>query len=97
MAAKSLWPATAAQIEAAGYEIGEFGTCSGPHCNAVILWVLTRHRKRMPLQSCGQVGGTGRHIYEPHFASCPDRKRFERPKQPPKPPTPNVIPFRRPQ
>lgn len=71
------WPATSAEILAAGYHSERdlsgkphWDVCRGPTCRAAILWLITPRGARMPVTR--EKDGT----WQVHFANCPDRKRF---------------------
>lgn len=66
-----LWPATQQDIEAAGYQFAGMTQCSGSTCTDIIQWVKTPNGKRLPLTVMPDL-----ETYRPHFADCPDVKRF---------------------
>lgn len=61
------FPKTEDELAKAGYEYEGTRKCSGPTCDVLLAWYRTPNGKRIPLEE-----GT----LEPHFAKCPDVKRF---------------------
>lgn len=64
---KLKYPATDKELVAAGYEFKTNSDCSGPR-------FLTPKGKSIPMTTVGDRDGEV--TYQPHFADCPDRKRF---------------------
>jgi quercetin dioxygenase-like cupin family protein len=73
--AKLKYPATAAELEAAGYVKKNESQCSGRRCNATIHWYLTPNLKKIPMS---RVEGEPGEVFQPHFVDCPDRPNFKR-------------------
>ena len=68
------WPAHRDELEKHGYRFPTtMGSCRG--CGAAICWVETPHGKKMPLNR------TGVHLWESHFASCPEAEAFRKKKK----------------
>lgn len=66
------WPyETPEELTAAGYTFSNTSRCSGPTCGAEIEWWRTPLNKAIPLDA---------ETLEPHFSTCPDVKRFRKPK-----------------
>ena len=68
------WPATRAELEAAGYKLRFHAKCNAKACGRMISWYLTPTGKHMPLT--GKIGEPG-FVLEPHWASCPGAKEFK--------------------
>lgn len=68
------FPATRAELEAAGYIFSDPGRCSS--CRATIIWTLTPAKRRMPLDP--PQGPEARH--HSHFATCPMAAQHRRPR-----------------
>jgi hypothetical protein len=68
------FPRTRHELEQAGYRYVRTLTCTGPTCSAMIEWWLTPKKKYIPLEFRESFGVD---ICEPHWATCPDRARFQ--------------------
>lgn len=60
----------------------EINTCRS--CGAVIIWLLTKTGKSMPVDASSVQAQKGALIYDPekghisHFSTCPQAKRWKR-------------------
>jgi hypothetical protein len=74
------WPHdTLAKLRDAGYSYQEQGKCLSPNCRVTVFWFITPNRKWMPFEMIAPTdheSATTR--YQPHFASCPDARKFSR-------------------
>jgi hypothetical protein len=76
------FPDTKETLEAAGYVFDNDGVCRGPSCGARVEWWITPDGKRMPMSVQEIKIGEGYFAKAigfkriPHWADCPDAKRF---------------------
>ena len=74
--AKINWPATGAEVKAAGYKSNRnrdgslHSLCRD--CQAVVYWVTTPNGKKMPLERAGQDR------FQSHFSTCPNADQRRR-------------------
>lgn len=66
---------TLEKLREAGYEYVERGKCLAPSCREQIYWFLTPNKKWMPMELWVTAEGER---YQPHFATCPESRKFSR-------------------
>jgi len=62
------FPATPAELEAAGYRFDTVGRCRGTRCQAELRWYWTPKGRRIPLNADGTA----------HWATCVDERQFRK-------------------
>lgn len=75
---------TQEKLRDAGYSFQETGKCLAPSCKTIIHWFITPKGKWMPFELFSPTGEVGDHdrdqpfSYRPHFATCPESRKFSR-------------------
>ena len=80
------WPHdTLVKLRDAGYSYQEQGKCLNPACKVTVFWFITPKGKWMPFEMKEvpdpmnpNSDQATKVIYQPHFASCPDARKFSR-------------------
>lgn len=77
---KKPWPKTHAELLTAGYTVINYATCKGPTCNTTVYFYKTPKGNKMPLSvvNPNPDADNSQWEYQPHWADCPDEKRFRR-------------------
>ena len=67
------WPHDSQEkLEAAGYVLQDTSKCLAPACNTTVHWFLTPKGRYMPMERSEEG------VYQPHFATCVDARKFSR-------------------